>query len=367
MFKQTLINGYLYCMTSSWMPVNTFKIGLTENLSNRLGQYATYHINPRFIITCPPLINPNDIFVKGKNEPKNSIDLIYYREDVVHKMLQPYRCVSNREFFECTLEQVKEAFSKVESMNELECIAYLSDVKLSSKSELDKYKEENILLKSTLESERLRLSELEEEIDNIKKERDEYKVLSTEKGAKYSAAQKYKELSDFCDKLKTESDNLKNENEKLSQVLNMLKKENESLNKENQELCQSKIELMYSVNLLKKQVEKLEKLEKAEVKVQKQSFSVMYYLSPKRDNTLPNKNKCEDVFNALFKKSVLLSKFSCEVESYKGERKVYIKGVIEVKTDDIKKEIKKCCKEIETIGNNCWSNFDAEFFLDENN
>lgn len=339
--QKTLVDGYLYCMTSSWMPVNTFKIGLTENLSNRLGQYATYHINPRFVITCPPLQNPTESFSKGKNEPTKHLDLVYYREDVVHKMLQHYRCVSNREFFECSLEQVKEAFQKVETMTEVECLAYLSDIKLESKSEIEKLKEKIIFIEKCLELERSQTKKLEDELEALQTKYDSHIVYCSSKGTNLEIKRSKEELEKY-------------------------KKELELYKKDIQELSQRKIEEdikhKKEIETLKKIIKDLEIKKEEPILLKKQSFSVLFYLTPKKDYLCPNKNKCEEVFDSLFKHSSLVHKFNCTVESVNGERKVFINALIEYKSsNDVLKEVKKCCQELQKVGNECWNVFGATF------
>ena len=148
------VPGYLYAFTSSWIPSNTYKVGYTTNLADRLGQFSTSHLNARFVFTCPKLQYQNDHFNKETNKPLGKITLVRSREQAVHKLLSSYRCQANREFFECSLDKIKEAFDKVESMSENELIAYIEDIEYVNPNSFEAMKYENEKLKLDIDAKR---------------------------------------------------------------------------------------------------------------------------------------------------------------------------------------------------------------------
>ena len=79
--SQNSDDGFLYCFTSSFMPLDHYKLGMTINLQSRFQQYCTYHLSPQFVITTSKMSD------------------IRMREQCVFKKLEQYRIQSNREFF----------------------------------------------------------------------------------------------------------------------------------------------------------------------------------------------------------------------------------------------------------------------------
>ena len=91
------IEGYLYVL---YNPIyekygEIYKIGQASNIRDRLGSYSTYY--------------------PEQSEIKYSIKHLYYKEieKIVHLTLKEYRMASNREFFKCNLELIKDAIDKV--------------------------------------------------------------------------------------------------------------------------------------------------------------------------------------------------------------------------------------------------------------
>ena len=72
-----------------------YKIGQAKNINDRLSSYSTYY--------------------PEQSEIKYSIKHPYYKEveKIVHLELEDYRITSNREFFKCNLEIIKETIDKV--------------------------------------------------------------------------------------------------------------------------------------------------------------------------------------------------------------------------------------------------------------
>lgn len=114
--------GYLYCCTINIK--DHYKIGKTVNLKKRLKNYKTSIINPEFIFTCPPC-QTEKCFCDKTNKPLIFIDLKSLRERAVHKMLKEYRIHEKHEIFKCKLQDVSDAFIKVQTMNKENLLDYL--------------------------------------------------------------------------------------------------------------------------------------------------------------------------------------------------------------------------------------------------
>ena len=392
---RSIANGYLYCFTSSWMPSNTYKIGCTENLANRFAQYNTYHLNPRFVITSPKCEKSNEHYCRGKNEPLSTIDVLYYRESAVHKILQPYRCVSNREFFECTLDQVVEAFNKVEAMNQMECIAFLSDIQLLQKSDVERLQEENTSLVNELSKIQSINKEYQETILYQNKNIDKLTIASTDLGAKMLAQIKYDELKKEYDELKQKSLNYSKLQIEIDELKNNYQNKCQEKEKDVQSIQKEKEQFQLKVktveknlndqnikyqllkddfDILIKEFKKIQEEEKINNERKKNNkdykVSSLYYLTPKNNTSLPNKNKCEDIINALLSgwNSILIDS-KCIVETSKdGEKKVFITYIFKSDCKDkteVKKEAFKIYLKFLNISNQCWKALGAECFVEE--
>lgn len=96
--------GYIYVMYDKAICHflgECYKIGSTKNLEKRLIGHQTSHPDPlEFIYTSRLLKNYN------------------YLEKKVHKKLENFRYGTSREFFRCSLEQIKNAIEEVCNSNE---------------------------------------------------------------------------------------------------------------------------------------------------------------------------------------------------------------------------------------------------------
>ena len=125
---QPLRDGYLYCCSSSiLLKAGFYKIGLTINLDQRLSHYQTPLMDPKFIMTLPKCPFPSE-YDRKTNFPTKKLDLITLREDAVFKMLSKYRVDPKREIFNCTKEEIQDAFDKVETMDKGQLISYLEGI-----------------------------------------------------------------------------------------------------------------------------------------------------------------------------------------------------------------------------------------------
>jgi hypothetical protein len=89
--------GYVYVLYNPMYEKygEIYKIGQAKNISDRLSSYSTYY--------------------PEQSEIKYSIKHPYYKdlEKIVHLNLDEYRMASNREFFKCNLELIKDTIDKV--------------------------------------------------------------------------------------------------------------------------------------------------------------------------------------------------------------------------------------------------------------
>ena len=89
--------GYVYVLYNPMYEKygEIYKIGQAKNINDRLSSYSTYY--------------------PEQSEIKYSINHPYYKdlEKIVHLTLNEYRMNSNREFFKCNLEIIKETIDKV--------------------------------------------------------------------------------------------------------------------------------------------------------------------------------------------------------------------------------------------------------------
>ena len=92
--------GFIYCLynpTFKSYGDNVYKLGKTKNLSSRISGYTTSYVDKsEYILTSMEL---ND---------KNIAEKLLFKE------LEKYRVSINREFFNCDIKIIKEAFEKVE-------------------------------------------------------------------------------------------------------------------------------------------------------------------------------------------------------------------------------------------------------------
>jgi hypothetical protein len=92
--------GFIYCLynpTFKSYGDNVYKLGKTKNLSGRMSAYTTSYVDKsKYILTSMEL---ND---------KNIAEKLLFKE------LEKYRVSINREFFNCDIKIIKEAFEKVE-------------------------------------------------------------------------------------------------------------------------------------------------------------------------------------------------------------------------------------------------------------
>ncbi len=93
--------GYIYCIYNEVYKMygeNVYKLGCSKNAKKRLCAYTSYYINPCVI--------------------KHESQLIKYHniaESILFIKLQQYRVSSNREFFNCTFEIIKETITEIEN------------------------------------------------------------------------------------------------------------------------------------------------------------------------------------------------------------------------------------------------------------
>jgi hypothetical protein len=99
--SENLKNGYIYCLYNPMYNNNgniIYKLGQTSNLSNRLSSYSTSYLEKsEFIITSENLLDKN------------------LAEKLLFEELRKYRINNNREFFNCNIEVIKEAFVNVQN------------------------------------------------------------------------------------------------------------------------------------------------------------------------------------------------------------------------------------------------------------
>jgi predicted nucleic acid-binding Zn-ribbon protein len=265
--SRLFVPGYLYAFTSSWVPINTYKIGYTTNLADRLSQFSTSHLNARFVYTCPKLPDVNSPYDKQTNKPDYKITFVKSREQAVHKMLNAYRCLTNREFFECSLEEVKKAFEKVETMTEHELIAYNENIEYISSNSFEALKKE--------------ITELREEVKKLKEEIKDLRLI--------------REVSDINNLrriLITQLDEINQlRNEKEQTNLNELELEIEKLK---QDVEQSENEIAR----LQNELQQSQKNQSSHTN-SKGYYKCIYKLSSSRDDYLPYSSKIEQTVNGV--------------------------------------------------------------------
>jgi len=97
--------GYIYCIYNESFKSygeNTFKLGRTGNLNNRLNNYTTYYISP-----CKFLFTSLDCERKFKDCIKAERILFY--------ILRKYRVSNKREFFSCDIQIIKDTITRISS------------------------------------------------------------------------------------------------------------------------------------------------------------------------------------------------------------------------------------------------------------
>jgi hypothetical protein len=96
------IPGYIYCLYNpmfNYYGNNVYKLGQTANIKTRLNSYVTSYIDkPEYLLVSKLLINKK------------------LAEDLLFVELDNYRICSNREFFKCDINIIKNAFELVESI-----------------------------------------------------------------------------------------------------------------------------------------------------------------------------------------------------------------------------------------------------------
>ena len=106
------VEGQLYCIHNEmydYYGKDVYKLGMTFNMSKRMGYYTTSYL------TKPTIILKSKSYTNYKMAEKI---LFYY--------LRQYRIKQNREFFKCSLDIIKHAFNKVKKyFKELDNIVYV--------------------------------------------------------------------------------------------------------------------------------------------------------------------------------------------------------------------------------------------------
>jgi hypothetical protein len=98
--------GYIYCIYNPAFEsfktgeIDVYKLGRTGNLDNRLASYTTYYVEPsRFMVT-------------SKDYNRKFKDCIK-AERVLFYILRKYRVTNKREFFNCSIELIKDTFERM--------------------------------------------------------------------------------------------------------------------------------------------------------------------------------------------------------------------------------------------------------------
>jgi hypothetical protein len=95
--------GFIYCLYNPSFKnygKNVYKLGKTKNLASRLANYTTGYIDKsEYIITSIQLNNK------------------HVAENILFEELKSYRINIKREFFDCDIKIIKEAFQKVEKIS----------------------------------------------------------------------------------------------------------------------------------------------------------------------------------------------------------------------------------------------------------
>lgn len=93
-------SGFIYSLYNSSFKSygeNVYKLGKCKNLKNRLSGYVTGYLEkPEYVLTSKLLSDRN------------------LAESMLFSYLKKYRIYSNREFFKCDIEIIKQAFEKIE-------------------------------------------------------------------------------------------------------------------------------------------------------------------------------------------------------------------------------------------------------------
>lgn len=92
--------GFLYCLWNiiyTYYGENVYKLGCSNDIQRRLLNYCTSYIEPSTIIY-------------STKELRNKI----LAEKILFKKLNRYRMSSNREFFKCDKETIKQEFENIE-------------------------------------------------------------------------------------------------------------------------------------------------------------------------------------------------------------------------------------------------------------
>lgn len=329
---QPLRDGYLYCCSSSSLKEGFYKIGLTVNLDQRLSQYQTPLGDPKFIITLPKCPLPSE-YDRKTNFPSKKIDLMTLREDAVFKMLCKYRVSPKREHFNCTKEQVQDAFDKVETMDKGQLISYLEGIMSPIKP---KYNEDDI--------EELRL-----ELNRLKKENKRLQQDQTKRGISLKideALKGYKQVlfNKLDDILSQKSINTKDKEEIKSFLEHGSRKQKKPTSD-----IQPDIKTKKPLKQPKKETTSSPKVNKQvnSKKINKKETMQLFFLLYTEDkkNTLPNSNTlCDCIYPVLEKLEIDGTSISYNIEAVGNNQRVLdikLKISSDIDTDLKIKELKK--------------------------
>lgn len=187
-----IAEGYLYCLTSRWLPKNTFKLGYTTDLSSRLKNYATSHLDATFSLTLPECKNKDIAFCPKNNKPETKINLVIHREKALFKLLEQFRVDKDHEFFNCSFDTVKTAFAKVKSMDDLKLMAFLNNIEVGC----------NCGLKEEVESLEQTVVKLKAKLKAVETQRDELLVQVNTEVKRILAKTEYDKLKVMLEDLK---------------------------------------------------------------------------------------------------------------------------------------------------------------------
>jgi len=184
--ERGLAKGFLYCLTSKWMPENTFKLGFTVNLDTRLRNYKTSHLEASFKLVCPPCENPQKPYCPKTNKPLIEMDLIGYREQALFKMLAQYRVLPNAEFFNCSISIVENAFNAIRAMSDLHLIAYIENFNIHENvqelhSTISDLKSQNLTLNQQIVTLQRKILDLETSLKSTSTELKEMRVSNSKR------------------------------------------------------------------------------------------------------------------------------------------------------------------------------------------
>jgi len=304
------------------MDVNMFKLGMTTDLEERLKDYKTYHLQPKYVTTTKQCSH------------------IRLREQCAFKKLASFRIDPKHEFFKVPLNDVRDVFDKIERMTFAECLSCMAGDDILGQlgtnqietllKMVEGKEEENTQLRKDL-------IDMQKKLLDIEQENGKLKVMMNDKVAPKAVR----------DQMEKECTDLKSEVARLKKELTTIKDACKKCDREKKDACDKleRREARWKEEIKdwesrregwkKENKEITDKYERLKKEYEKTEQKVKTSFVIKSDESMPNYLACEGELDWILQ--LVFNKHKLEVRVVtkpNNERHVTVKGSVTTRWSD---------------------------------